>query len=178
MIDSIVRNFGTITVAVNCATIKVANCKFSLLEWSDMQSHLEINIRGAFSLAKVLVPVMQPQRNGKIINFTTQYIEGTPPTELLPYVTAKSALAGFSRALAAELAPLGITVNMVSPGMTDTDLIADVPEKTRLMTAAKTPLRRLATPRDIVGAVSFLASSSADFITGETIRINGGQVML
>lgn len=62
--------------------------------------------------------------------------------------------------------------------MTDTDLIADIPEKTRLMTAAKTPLRRLARPEDISGAVSFLASEDANFITGETIRINGGQVML
>lgn len=178
MIDTIVRTIGTITVAVNCSTIKVTNCKFPQLEWSDIQSHLDMNIKGAFSLAKALVPVMQSQNYGKIINFTTQYVESTPPAELLPYVTAKSALAGFSRALAVDLAPFGITVNMVSPGMTDTDLIADVPEKSRLMTAAKTPLRRLATPRDIVGAVSFLASSSADFITGETIRINGGQVML
>lgn len=67
---------------------------------------------------------------------------------------------------------------MISPGMTDTELIADIPEKNRLMVAAKAPLRRLATPEDIAGAVSFLASAKADYLTGETIRINGGQVML
>ena len=67
---------------------------------------------------------------------------------------------------------------MVSPGMTDTELIADMPEKSRLMAAAKTPLRRLASPEDIAGAVSFLASPRSDYLTGETIRINGGQVMI
>ncbi len=178
MVDAVVRKFGGVSVAVNCATVKVANCKFSQLDWKDMQSHLDVNIKGAFSLSRAVVPVMQARRYGRIINLTTQYTESTPPAELLPYVTAKAALAGFSRALAVELAPAGITVNMVSPGMTDTDLIADVPEKTRLMTAAKTPLRRLAKPRDVAGAVSYLASEDAGFITGETIRVNGGQVML
>jgi len=178
LVDAVVRKFGGVSVLVNCATVKVANCKFSQLDWKDMQSHLDVNIKGAFSLARALVPVMQARRYGRIINLTTQYTESTPPVELLPYVTSKAALAGFSRALAVELAPIGITVNMVSPGMTDTDLIADVPEKTRLMTAAKTPLRRLAKPRDVAGAVSYLASEDAGFITGETIRVNGGQVML
>lgn len=178
LVDAVVRKFGGIAVAVNCATVAVANCKFAQLGWPDLQTHLEVNIKGAFNLARALVPVMQPQRFGRIVNLTTQYSESTPPAELLPYVTAKSALAGFSRALAVELAPAGITVNMVSPGMTDTELIADVPEKTRLMTAAKTPLRRLALPGDVAGAVSFLASADAGFLTGETIRVNGGQVML
>jgi 3-oxoacyl-[acyl-carrier protein] reductase len=178
MFSEIVRKFGTLTTLVNCATVKVANCKFSALEWSEVQAHFDVNIKGAFWLAKNTLPLMQDQKYGRIINFTTQYIEGTPPTELLAYVTAKSALSGFTKSLAVECAPFGITVNMISPGMTDTELIADIPEKTRLMTAAKTPLRRLAEPGDIAGAVSYIASESAGFVTGETLRINGGQVML
>ena len=62
--------------------------------------------------------------------------------------------------------------------MTDTELIADVPEKVILLTKAQTPLRRLATPEDVAGAISFLASNKSDFLTGETIRVNGGQIML
>jgi 3-oxoacyl-[acyl-carrier protein] reductase len=178
MVAEIVRHFGTITVLVNCATVKVTNSKFGSLDWKEVQSHFDVNVKGAFFLAKNILPIMQSQKYGKIINFTTQYIEGTPPAELLAYVTAKSALHGLTKSLAVECAPLGITVNMISPGMTDTELIADIPEKTRLMTAAKTPLRRLAKPSDIAGAVSYLASESADFVTGETVRINGGQVML
>lgn len=130
-----------------------------------------------FNLAKAVVPIFEAQNHGKIITFTTQAIE-TPSAGWLHYITAKAGLQGFSRALAVELAPKGITVNIVSPGMTDTDLIADIPEKSRLMVAAKAPLRRLAKPEDIAGTVSFLASSKADYITGETIRVNGGQVML
>ena len=178
IVADIVRQFGTITVLVNCATVKVTNNKFAFLDWKEVQSHFDVNVKGAFILAKYILPLMHSQKFGKIINFTTQYIEGTPPAELLAYVTAKSALHGFTKSLAVECAPLGITVNIISPGMTDTELIADIPEKTRLMTAAKTPLRRLAKPSDIAGTVSYLASESADFVTGETIRVNGGQVML
>ena len=67
---------------------------------------------------------------------------------------------------------------MVSPGMTDTEQISDVPERVRLVTAAKTPLRRLATPEDVAKAVVFLSTDQSDFLCGETIRVNGGQVMI
>ena len=77
-----------------------------------------------------------------------------------------------------ELAPLGIRVNLVSPGMTDTELVSNIPEKIKLITAAKTPLKRLATPDDVAEAIEYLISPKSDFITGETIRVNGGQIML
>ena len=120
---------------------------------------------------------MEKNGYGKIINMTTQAVE-KPNAQWLHYITAKSALQGLSKGLAVELAPKGIRVNLVSPGMTDTALIAGVPEKVRLLTEAQTPLGRIAQPEDIAGAVSFLASEKADFLTGETIRVNGGQVML
>jgi 3-oxoacyl-[acyl-carrier protein] reductase len=175
---AVTRRFETVSVLVNCATIRVMAEPFASLEWSRMQAHLDAALKSAFLLARAVAPLMKQHKYGAIINLTTQYTEGTPPAELMPYVAAKSALNGFSRALAVELAPSGITVNMISPGMTDTELIADVPEKSRLMTAARTPLRRLARPEDIAGAAGYLASPSARFLTGETIRINGGQIML
>ena len=178
LVESVVRHFETITVLVNCATIRVTAAPFLKLNWTGMQAHLDVGLKSAFNLAQAIVPVMKHRKTGTIIHMTTQYVDGTPPAELIPYVTAKSALNGFSKALAVELAPIGITVNMVSPGMTDTDLVADIPEKSRLMTAARTPLRRLAQPEDVAGAVSFLASPKARFLTGETIRVNGGQAML
>lgn len=129
------------------------------------------------NILKCVVPIMESNKYGKIINITTQAIE-KPNSEWLHYVTAKSALHGFTKALAFELAPKGIRVNMVSPGITDTELIANIPEKARILTAAQTPLRRIATPEDIASAISFLASNKSDFLTGETIRVNGGQIML
>jgi len=97
---------------------------------------------------------------------------------MLAYVTAKSALNGFAKSLAIELAKYNITVNMVSPGMTDTDLVSNIPEKYKMLTAAKTPLKKIASSKDVAGAIAFLASESANYITGETIRVNGGQIML
>ena len=76
------------------------------------------------------------------------------------------------------MAPKGIRVNLVSPSMTDTELISDIPEKVKLLTSAKTPLKRLAKPEDIANTIAYLVSDKSDFLTGETIRGNGGQVMI
>ena len=177
MINKIVRKFGTITVVVNCATVNIPNIKIHDLEWERIQEQLDLNIKGSFNILKCIIPVMENNKYGKIINITTQYIE-TPNSQLVHYITAKSALHGFTKALAFELAHKGIRVNLVSPSMTDTNLLADIPEKIRLLTAAQTPLRRIAVPEDVACAISYLASEKSDFLTGETIRVNGGQVMI
>lgn len=178
MVEKIIRHFGSITFLINCTTIKIVNIKMSVLDWEDMQSHMDINIKGSFNLLKNVIPFMEKNKYGKIVNITTQYTESAPPPELLPYITAKSALNGFTKAVAIELAPKGIRVNMVSPGMTRTELITDIPEKVKLMTEARTPLKRLAEAQDIAYAIAFLVSDASDFMTGETLRVNGGQVML
>ena len=177
IITKIIRKLDTITVVVNCSTSNIPSIKIKDLKWSIIQEHFDINIKGSFNIIKCVLPIMENNKYGKIINITTQAIE-KPTSEWLHYITAKSALYGFTKALAFELAPKGIRINLVSPGMTDTELIANVPEKVRLLTAAQTPLRHIATPEDIAGAISFLASDKSDFLTGETIRINGGQVMI
>jgi 3-oxoacyl-[acyl-carrier protein] reductase len=177
MVDSIVRHLGPISVLVNCTTTKIAAINFMELVWNDFELHLKNQILGTFNLARAIVPYMEKQRYGKIINMDTQYVDA-PESNLLPYISAKGALRGFSKSLARDLAPKGICVNMVSPGMTDTEQISDVPERIRLVTAAKTPLRRLATPEDVAKAVVFLSTEQSDFICGEIIRVNGGQVMI
>ena len=177
MINKIIRKFGTITVVASCATVNIPNIKIDDLEWERIQEQIDLNIKGSFNIVKCVIPIMENNKYGKIINITTQYIE-TPNSQLVHYITAKSALHGFTKALAFELAPKGIRINMVSPGMTDTNLLADIPEKTRLLTAAQTPLRRIAVPKDVACAISYLASEKSDFLTGETIRVNGGQVMI
>ena len=175
--EKALRFFSQIPVIVNCSTIPVRNIKFSNLEWDDMLSHYQANIRGSFNLLRSFVPIWEKDSFGKFIGITTLYTE-QPKSELLSYITGKSALNGFVKALAYELAPKGIRLNLVSPGMVDTPLIADVPEKVRLLAAAQTPLRALASPEDIAGVISFLASKNANYLTGETIRVNGGQSMI
>lgn len=177
MVSSILRKLNTITVLANCSTSHLPNIKFQNLEWTDIQKQLDINILGTFNLLKSITPVMIDSKYGKVINISTQAIEKIN-SDWSHYITAKSALNGFSKALALELAPKGIRINLVSPGMTDTDLVANMPEKIKLLSAAQTPLRRIAQPEDIANAISFLASTKSDYLSGETIRVNGGQVML
>ncbi|GBF48844.1 hypothetical protein LPTSP4_03440 [Leptospira ryugenii] len=178
MFEQVKRKFGTITAVVNCATIKIPNIKIDSLEWSDLQKQIDINVKANFNIVQSVLPIMEENNYGKLVFLTTQYTESTPPLNLVPYVTAKYALNGFVKSIAVELAPRGICANLVSPGMTETDLIADIPEKVRLITAAKSPIQRLAKPQDVANAVLFLVSESSDYMTGETIRVNGGQVML
>lgn len=177
IIEFVKRQFSYLNVFINCALSALVSVKFQNLDWADMQKHIDINIKSNFYLVKYCVPLFDESRYGKIVLMTTQAVE-TPNAEWLPYITAKSALQGFAKAMAIELAPKGIRINMVSAGMTETDLISNIPEKVRLVTAARTPLRRLATPDDIALGIVFLATYKSDFMTGETLRINGGQVMI
>jgi len=175
--ETIKRNFNAVYGFVNCCTVAVPSIKFSNLDWHYFQDHFDINIKSSFYLLQKLLPVMEARKSGKLVFITTQAIE-SPTAEWLPYITSKSALKGFAQALAIEYAAKGITVNMVSPSMTDTDLLADIPRKIKMLTEARTPLKRLCTPEDIANCIAFLLSENANFITGETIRVNGGQVML
>ena len=105
---------------------------------------------------------------------TSQVAEGSPVDSWTAYAIAKSALKTLSNYMAAELGPFGITSNCVAPGMCDTQLIGNLSEKTRLIIAGQNPLRRLAQPEDVSATVAFLASDSANYITGQTIKVNGG----
>ena len=114
---------------------------------------------------------------GKIINIGSLSAEKSN-ADWSHYITAKSGLIGLTKSLAFELAPKGIRINMVTPSLVNTELTADIPEKIKLLIAAQTPLRRLALSADVAGVISFLASEKSDFLAGENIRVNGGQVMM
>ena len=125
----------------------------------------------------LLLDEMAARGAGRIVNVTSQVVVGTPTLHWTGYAVAKAALAMLSRNLAAELGPRGVTVNCVSPGMTETGLIGDITEKQQMMIARQTPLRRLAKPEDVASAVAYLVSDQAKFITGHTLDVNGGMVM-
>ena len=176
MFFEISRKFSSLDVIVNCSTPSFGNIKFQDSEWTEFQKHLDTNVKGTFNLVKVALPKMLEKESGNFINITSEYVDN-PVTELSHYITFKAALEGFTRSLAMEFASKGIRFNLVSPGMTDTQLISDVPEKTKMVTAAQTPLRKIGAPTDIANVIGFLSSHDSDHITGETIRINGGRVM-
>lgn len=177
MVHRTVRRLGNIEAVVNCSAIRFPRTKFDNLDWSDISRQLEFSVRTNFMLARAVVPTMKALGGGTVVMLASESAEGVPPAEMLAYVVAKYAMNGLGKALAVELAALNIRVNFVSPGMTDTDLIANVSEKTKLLVAARTPLKRLASPTDVARAIGFLVSVG-DYLTGETIRVNGGSTMI
>lgn len=177
LVKTALQAFGGISVLVNNASPHINPKFFNATDWSDIQKQLDVQVKGAFLLSRACVPLMTAQRWGRIVNITSQVLDGPPSVTWTGYAMAKGALAVFSKYMAAELGPQGITVNCVSPGMCETSLIGDVPEKAQLMIARQTPLRRLAQPADVAAAVAYLVSDDAGFITGDTVAVNGGMAM-
>lgn len=177
MIRQIQKEIGVIDILINNAAPSFKPVSFQSLEWREVEKHFNVAVGGAFLCAKAVIPSMAERKQGKIINVISTYAFGMPPAQLTHYVVGKSALAGLSRSLAVELGPLGIQVNLVAPGMTETSLIDHVPSRFRDLYAYQSPLRRLAKPDDVAKTILFLCSDLAGFITGATIPVCGGYWM-
>ena len=135
-----------------------------------------VNVNGAFNTVQCAVPHMLHEKKGCIITVSSMWgLRGASCESA--YSATKAALIGFTRSLANELAPSGIRVNCVAPGVIDTDMLDELPEGVKDSLADETPLRRLGRAQDIANAVSFLASDRADFITGQVITADGGFVV-
>lgn len=177
IVNFALRHCGYIDVFVNCASTSIAPIQFQNLEWQDFVEQFNLNIQINLSFIQKILPEMIVHKFGRFITIGTVF-SNKPNPKLAHYVTAKSALEGFTKAAALEMAPNGITFNMVSPSMLNTDLTSEIPEKVKLINAAQTPIRRLAIAEDVANAIAFLASEKSGFITGENVRVNGGQVMI
>lgn len=178
VVQEAIETFGSVGVLVNTAAPSINAKPLDRLDWLDIQKHLDVQVRGALEMIKACVPHMTAAHYGRIINITSQVVQGNPSVHWTSYAVGKAALATLSRYVAAELGPSGVTVNCVSPGMTETNLIGDIPEKVQMMVARQTPLRRLSLPDDVAAAVAYLASDDAGFVTGHTLSVNGGITMI
>jgi 3-oxoacyl-[acyl-carrier protein] reductase len=172
------KAFGPTQAVVHCAASASVLRPFDNLDWDAVQQQLDVQLTGAFNCAKAALPRMVEAKSGSLVFIGSIAADGVPPSQQTDYVVAKSALAALARCLAVEYGPKGIRVNVVAPGMTQTDMITHLPEKAKLLTQMQTPLRRLAEPSDIADVVAFLLSPGARHITGQTIRVCGGAVML
>jgi 3-oxoacyl-[acyl-carrier protein] reductase len=177
MFSKIESTFGTVEAIVHCASPNPIPQTFENLDWEMQQNHFDIQLKGIFLCAKRALPKMTAAKSGAFVLLGSIFADGTPPVQQIAYSVAKSALAAFARSLAVEYGPKGIRINVVSPGMTQTEMIANIPEKTKMLAKMNTPLRRLADPKDVAEVVSFLLSPAACHVTGETIRVCGGIVM-
>jgi len=169
--------FGGVSVLVNAASPRIIPRSVDELSWSEVQQQLDVQLKSALFMIQECKAEMINAGGGRVISLGSQAWDGTPVSGWTAYAIGKGALSTLTRYLALELGPIGITVNLVSPGMTNTTFISGISEKQQLMTARQTPLRRLAEPEDAAAAVAFLASDQASFITGQNLRVNGGGSM-
>ena len=182
LVDGVLDAFGKIDILVNNAFRPYAfdadNRKmFWDLEWTDYQAQIEGALLSTHGLCKAVLPAMKKRTRGAIVNIASDLV-ARPTFPYHDYTTAKAALVGFSRNLAVELGPFGIRVNCVAPGLVyPTDASRQTKEDVKEMIIAQTPLRRIARPEDVAGPVLFLASDWSNFMTGQTLYVDGGLVM-
>jgi 3-oxoacyl-[acyl-carrier protein] reductase len=179
LIQSVVQRYGAIHGIVNNAASAIVAKPFEQVEWEDIDTQLQSQLKSCFLCIKAALPHFEKSKYGSIVNLGSVVVDmAPPPPQWIAYNLAKTSVHALTKSLAEVLGPKGIRVNTVAPGMTDTRMIADVPEKVRLLTEMQTPLRRLAVPEDVASAVAFLMSDGARHITGETLRVNGGKTLL
>ncbi len=182
LVETTVDSFGSIDVLVNNAFRQYVfdpeqRRLFWETPWSCYQEQFEGAVRSTYQLCQAVLPVMKARTAGSIVNVATNLVD-RPTIPYHDYTTAKSALVGFSRNLAAELGPFGIRVNCVAPGLIyPTDASRATKEDVKNAIIGQTPMRRLGQPDDVAGAVLFLASDWSRFMTGQVLTVDGGLVM-
>ncbi len=168
---------GGLDILVNNAGPRIDAAPFDKITWADMASAYAGFVGSAFMVTQAALPLLKESRGAIVTVLTSASLQRTAHN-WLPYVAAKSALHDTMKNLAQELGPAGVTVNMVSPSLVDTDLVAGTPDRIRQMMVSRTPLRRLATVDDVAGAILMLVSPYARFVTGENLLVTGGDVMI
>jgi NAD(P)-dependent dehydrogenase (short-subunit alcohol dehydrogenase family) len=169
------RELGPVDIIANIAGIYGRHMPTRELPLDEWRRVLDVNITGTFLCCKRVLPGMIERRWGRIVNVASGHaLSGRP--NVAPYSASKTAVIGFTKALALEVGRSGVTVNAVMPGVTDTAMPRENdPEGKRLpLLAEQNPMGRIGRPEDIANAMAFLASDDASYITGQTIAVNGG----
>lgn len=170
-VDVLVNNAG---ISPKHNGVRVEAAEMDVEEWRQV---MDVNLTGCFNMVRVLAPGMKERCRGAIINMSS--VAGRAYLDLvgIHYSTTKAALIGFTRHLAGELGPSGITVNAIAPGRIDTPMMRMVSQELNQSIVEQTPLRRLGAPADVANLALFLASAEACFITGQVCDVAGGWYM-
>jgi NAD(P)-dependent dehydrogenase (short-subunit alcohol dehydrogenase family) len=179
LVEETVAAFGGVTVLINNAALfgTLKPRPFMEIESAEWDRVMAVNTRGVFECTKAVVPVMRAAKYGKIINIASGTLfKGS--TGLLHYVASKGAVVAMTRVLARELGSDNIMVNAIAPGLTMTEAVQSTHERGRVdATVNSRAIKREQVPEDIVGAVLFFASAESDFVTGQTLLVDGGSFM-
>ena len=181
-VASVDKEFGAVDILVNAvggSTI-IANSSANVdeLTFEEWQRLIAFNLNGTFLFTHAVVPIMKRRRHGKIVNLASIAGRGLSPSSSSAYAAAKGGIIAFTRKLAFELGPFGVTINAIAPSLTLTERIRPHWERraaeAQAAEIARTPLRRVAEAADQAKVICFLASSDADFVSGVTIDVTGG----
>lgn len=175
MFKAIVSEFGTVDILVNNAGMTRDNV-IMMMKPADFDVVIETNLRSCWLCCKTAARTMMRKRSGSIINITSVVgIAGNGGQT--NYAASKAGIIGLTKSLAKEVAARGVRVNAVAPGFVETDMTADLSDEIREKAIEAIPLGRMGATQDIAKAVAFLASDEADYITGQTLVVDGGMVM-
>ena len=175
MIKEAIYNFGTVDVLVNNAGVAHQGLFTDISEY-DWDRIVNINLKGVFNYSQAVLPEMINKKSGKIINVSSMWGITGASCEVA-YSASKAGVIGLTKALAKELAPSGITVNCVAPGVIETNMNSELSVEDLNSLVEETPLGRIGSADEVAKSIYFLASPAADFITGEVLNINGGYVI-
>ena len=173
MVDQVAEKFGGLDILVNNAGINRDGVIWKMTEeqWDQV---LDINLKGYFNYCRAAVPIFREQKSGKIINVTS--INGLRGKfGQTNYSASKAGIIGLTKALARELGRSSVNVNAVAPGLIETDMMKDAPEKVLDAALAEIVLGRLGKPEEVAAVIAFLCSEAARHITGQVIQVDGGQ---
>ena len=175
LVEKVEKELGTIDILVNNAGI-TRDTLLVRMKDEDFDAVISTNLKGIYACTKAAAKFMTKQRSGRIVNLASVVgeIGNVGQTN---YAAAKAGVIGFSKAAAKELAPRGITVNVIAPGFIDTDMTAVLKDSIREKLVESIPLGALGKPEHVADAVLFLVSDAASYITGQTLNVDGGMVM-
>ena len=175
--EETVAAFGQIDILVNNAAIiyGLKRKPFYEIDPAEWDRVMTVNVKGAWLCTRAVFPYMQHQGKGKIVNLSSEtYFTGSHG--FVHYVASKAGVVGLTRSMAVELGPHNITINALAPGFTDSEASRSIDDVSKYDTS-RTPMGRLQQPDDLIGALLFLCSADSDFVTGQTLLVDGGRVM-
>jgi 3-oxoacyl-[acyl-carrier protein] reductase len=176
LIKYIEETHGNIDILINNVGVTKDTLLMKMKD-EDWDEVINTNLKSVFKLSRSVIRKMMKNRYGRIINISS-VVGHTGNAGQTNYTAAKAGMSGFTKSLAQEVGSRGVTVNCVAPGFIDTDMTRSLPDDYKNQLLSKIPLARLGSPKDIANAVTFLASDNASYITGETLHINGGMLMV
>ncbi|HEY4589684.1 MAG TPA: SDR family NAD(P)-dependent oxidoreductase [Thermoanaerobaculia bacterium] len=178
IVDRTLDRFGRVDVLVNNAAMALTT-RFEKITEEEWRRTFDVNVTAAFLLIRAVLPAMREQGYGRIVNVSSTAGKTVSTLGGAHYTASKAALQGLTRAAAKELGPYGITVNAICPGLFDTELTRENATPDQLVAIAQTfPVRRLGEAVEVADLICFLASEAAGYITGASVDINGGDLML